>query len=84
MKQEIDHNCADWPNPCYENDSGWDTSYCPELPTHDVFATAETDALEIYRIGDGTILVYQKERKERIVSFDREEVAALDTVLPVE
>lgn len=81
MQRQPDHNCNDWPDPYYADDNSWNTDYCPELPEHDIINRTETQSLELYYTGNGDVLIYDTETRERINTLTPTEVDAIMKLL---
>lgn len=65
----------------YENDEGFDSSYEPALPEHDLVRQARAEGYELYTIGTGDLLVYDQETKKRIMSVAPTGVLDLEEAL---
>jgi hypothetical protein len=81
MRSDPDHDCSEWPNEYYVNDSGWDTSYCPEIPTHDIDKCETVQGTELFKLHDGTVLMYNAETSERVMILTPAESDAVKTLL---
>jgi len=84
MRTDPDHDCDAQIDDVeyYENDSGWDVEYCPPLPVHDVQTKETTESHELFQTGDGTVLVYEADTKERVFQLSPAEADAVGTVIP--
>lgn len=81
MTNTTEHDCSEWPDEYYREDDGWDTGYCPEIPRHDVMQWSVVNKKEVIVVGDGSMLIYDAETKERIVAFSPTEVDVIREVL---
>ncbi|WP_302083087.1 hypothetical protein [Salinibaculum rarum] len=75
MRIDPNHDCN-----AHTGDSGWDSSYCPSLPEHDIITSAKTNTHEFYLTGNGDVLIYHSDAKERVLSLNPEEANTIKDV----
>lgn len=65
----------------YDSDGGFDSTYEPALPEHDLVGQARAEGLELYQIGTGDLLVYDAASKKRVLSVAPTGVLDLEEAL---